>query len=1009
MKKAWMLLVLLLVPSSWLAVRCRVRAKISLCKQNLLRVTRPKMFTRKGAKFQFVFQWFFILGLLAQGLSHGYAFSMGYHYDLIREAMRQEGFGKDAFSVALAANSYTDIFQEEAVEWVIDDDFCRASKRLVDFLHFDSLKDQQQIDRYWRQLIHNAYNAVTQKAQANDRLGLLMIIGVTMHIVQDFYAHSNWVELDLPRHAGVKDATYFDVRPEVLGKATQATTVYGQRGLFTHGAIGISHDTLHKDHAGKPYFDWAYRCAYKASLQWLRLIRKWIVDDLRRPDLWNDLLRYQFTGNRNHLYTLTNFDEGTIRWLCTYGGAWKTPRRWSRSDILADDMPNVPGIGATRQGVPFLGNEWFANCALVAKEMFEARASGGFVRLQSVDTSTRRVTHAEVPTLSPLDNNIIRDAFAFLAGCASDYNNRVRWLRVRIPEAQDLDTGEGAFNVNNEEPGGTSDYWVMFILNNETEHPYTEAEYVDNSHPYPVWGVLKPLWDSSRPVRLQVRMYESVPTNHKDEEMDIRPGTGKDFTFEFDPTTQSYGAPLGCRVWQIPSGYFIRSEGEGDLRARVYVKIWVMGDLMDQPLYPLLYEDKNYDGLCLPVLNDREMLSANRFNDRTSSIWIPPQGWTLQVYEHSDYRGASLRLTRSEADLHSVGWEDRISSIKVVQRPSSLSKFAVLWADKNCQGVALQLFDTLPNLATCGFYSDLSAFDFNDKASSIEVPAGWTVEVYEHPHFEGRSLRITSSVPDLHALGWGGEISSVRVIPSAARAEQSEQEAILRALREALKRFPDEDPMGLGFSYKRADVRFPSDIELAFTVNYLKVRDGWAWIEVTSDNYVADIAALLRKDEGRWRVKGIVNPAYFVCPSEIECLDVFAFLYRRFMEKIPTVPREVFPEIDAERAGILRTLRSVVPLEKVVFLVRRLNIKQDWAWIETHPRTPDGMGQFEPVSALLQKEHTVWRLREILLHGCEDENDDAVNDKTYIERLLKKFPFMPREILPDANTKREHK
>jgi|YNPMSStandDraft_1061717.scaffolds.fasta_scaffold37315_2 hypothetical protein len=57
----------------------------------------------------------------------GFAFSMGYHYDLIREVMRKEGFSRDAFCVALVANSYTDIFQEEAAEWVIDDDFCRTS------------------------------------------------------------------------------------------------------------------------------------------------------------------------------------------------------------------------------------------------------------------------------------------------------------------------------------------------------------------------------------------------------------------------------------------------------------------------------------------------------------------------------------------------------------------------------------------------------------------------------------------------------------------------------------------------------------------------------------------------------------------------------------------------------------------------------------------------------------------------------------------------------------------
>lgn len=229
------------------------------------------------------------------------------------------------------------------MEWVIDDDFCRASRQLVDVLHFDGLKDSQQIDRYWRQLIHNTREALAERTRHNDKLGALLITGITLHVVQDFYAHANWAELDIPRRTGIKDATYFDVSPTVLEQAISGVTVYGRRGLFTHGAGGLEHGALHKDHAGRPYFDLAYRCAYRASLQWLRLIRKWIVDDLGRRDLWDELLRYQFTGNRNHLYTLTSFDGGTIRWLCTYGGAWKTPRRWSRTDILSDNM-SISGL-----------------------------------------------------------------------------------------------------------------------------------------------------------------------------------------------------------------------------------------------------------------------------------------------------------------------------------------------------------------------------------------------------------------------------------------------------------------------------------------------------------------------------------------------------------------------------------------------------------------------------------------------------------------------------------------
>lgn len=932
-----------------------------------------------------------VVVLLLGAALRAFGFSMGYHYDLIREALRREGFGRDAVCLALSANSYADLFQEEAVEWVIDGDFCEVSKLLVEFLHFDGLPDRDSVERYWQQLIENTHIALSERVRANDPLGTLMVIGITLHVLQDFYAHSNWVELDIPRRAKVKDATYFDIAPDQLETLLRGSSVWGKSGLFTHWGGGLSHDALHKDHAGKPYFDQAYRCAYKASLQWLRLVRKWIVEDLRRPDFWNSLQRYQFTGNRSHLYTLTNFDEGTIRWLCTYGGAWKTPRRWSRSDMIADDMPNVPGIGVTEQNFPdypFLGIEWFGSCALVARDMFEYRLQPGMgryacvklLRVEKLEEATRgknnfggivRVIHATVATPpGGWDSPVVRDAKAFLARCTQSDYPRVRWLRVRIPEAMDLDTGAGWNNVNNEEVGGTSDYWVMFIVNGEAEYPYTEAEYVDTSHPYPVWGVLKPLWDDA-PVRLQVRLFESDPTNHKDEEMDIAPGSPRAFLFEFDPVSASTSALTGYQTWRIPGGYFIKSEGTGDLRARVYVRIWLMEDFPQPPAYPVLYADLNYDGLPLPVLYDKRWLRDNRFNDRVSSLWIPPSGWALNLYEHGDFRGAVLRATGPEAYLGKIGWNDRASSVQVQQRPRSFPRSIVLREERDYKGAALHLFDSSPTLSTCGFYAELSEFGFDDKASSIEIPTGWTVEVWEKPHFEGASARFTSSVADLHVVGWGKRISSVRI---AEQTEDSEREAILAALREALQRFPDEDPMGLGFRYQRPDVRLPADAQPTLQVNHLGIKDGWAWVEVEGEDYVLEVAALLRHEGGRWRVKGIVNPVYAVCSDAVACRDVMAFLYGAFQAKAPEAPREIFPIVPPERNAALGVLQHAIPLERVILLVRKFEVHGEEVRLTVHPRSLDGGGQYEPVSAILQKEGNGWRVKE--LSNAEDEGEE---------------------------------
>ncbi|MFN3699881.1 MAG: hypothetical protein ACK4SU_06735, partial [Dictyoglomus sp.] len=335
-------------------------------------------------------------------------------------------------------------------------------------------------------------------------------------------------------------------------------------------------------------------------------------------------------------------------------------------------MPNVPGIGIKEQqypDYPFLGIEWFSNCYLIAKDLFEASPKSGFTKLHSIEKLEEgikkksdfgeivKVNYLNITSITPLDNDIIREAYTFLANSTVDYENIVQWLRIRIPEAMDLDTGEGWDNINNEEPGGTSDYWVMFIINSEADYPYTEAEYVDQSHPFPIWGVLKPLWDRN-PVRVQIRMYESDcgfrGSQHKDEEMDISPSSDKALIFTFDPnnlhTLSGCICPQGSSCWWINNGRYIKSSGTGDLRARVYVKVWIMNNLREEILLPVFYDDDNCDNKFLPVFYDIPNLEKIGFNDKTASIYIPPYLWKIQVFEDKNYSGKFLILDKTIQD-----------------------------------------------------------------------------------------------------------------------------------------------------------------------------------------------------------------------------------------------------------------------------------------------------------------------------------------------------------------------
>ncbi len=51
----------------------------------------------------------------------------------------------------------------------------------------------------------------------------------------------------------------------------------------------------------------------------------------------------------------------------------------------------------------------------------------------------------------------------------------------------------------------------------------------------------------------------------------------------------------------------------------------------------------------------------------------------------------------------------------------------------------------------------------NDKISSVRVPAGMRVTLYEHDGYRGKTLTLTQNAPDIHRLGFGDKTSSLSV------------------------------------------------------------------------------------------------------------------------------------------------------------------------------------------------------------------------------------------------------
>jgi len=115
--------------------------------------------------------------------------------------------------------------------------------------------------------------------------------------------------------------------------------------------------------------------------------------------------------------------------------------------------------------------------------------------------------------------------------------------------------------------------------------------------------------------------------------------------------------------------------------------------------------------------------------------------------------------------------------------------------------------------------------------------------------------------------------------PYTPQRGSPERKAILDALRDSLK------TLEIG--------------KVVFVVRYLKVKDGWAWIETLPQgpdgrNKYEPMDALLHKENHRWVIKQI-RPCCGECADDPECEDIQRY-YKKLMREFPSVPRELFPK-----------------------------------------------------------------------------------------------------------------
>ena len=164
-----------------------------------------------------------------------------YHNSLSKAAALQAGFrNKPAEAIAWSAD-YLDSYLYNPVFWLDPTKgggFNRMKAALANRdelikLHFDDLRNVDQIEHLWNRYLTGTVAGLVWAWKTNNRDAALHIIGVSLHAVQDFYAHTNWVDNPVRRGTTWFSASDRLRRNRILYSGTYERP--DRRGLKPHG------------------------------------------------------------------------------------------------------------------------------------------------------------------------------------------------------------------------------------------------------------------------------------------------------------------------------------------------------------------------------------------------------------------------------------------------------------------------------------------------------------------------------------------------------------------------------------------------------------------------------------------------------------------------------------------------------------------------------------------------------------------------------------------------------
>lgn len=459
------------------------------------------------------------------------------HSNITREACFDYGFSDYARKVVQLQNWYVDFYSN-------DPTFGDAHK--VDKLHFDNLDTTRKVKHYWSKFTSNAKAAFEAAATANDRLQALTLLGITLHAVQDFYTHSNWVELHPEVGNAYRQETYFmDIpadNPSTLytGRYPTDNAINAGNALTYHGnyTYGLNHDCR-----VRPRFSASYVFGYAASVQWIEAVKGWV--NAQRDGFFDAMKNYNDTATSASLEEDLSYSYRISKWLVVPGNA-PAPG----FDIAIDGKWNGPGSGRGVLGA------WVAAQFITFRSVFSLRftESKDFLPLVT-NLYEFPAANEEIPAPPAMPNTQVDKRVIFLRTTSvADVNG-----------TETLDPWYSPIDRDN-----LADLYGYISIDNFW---YTEPTFVGKASGNPEWVTLGIVPSGQTDVAIVYGLYDedAIAGLQDDDHCDIKIGAGKDLNFSFKVATHR----LSGDIIGIHDTFATRASSTGDVSKIATVTFFV--------------------------------------------------------------------------------------------------------------------------------------------------------------------------------------------------------------------------------------------------------------------------------------------------------------------------------------------------------------------------------------------------------------------------------------------------